>query len=62
MAASVWQVSGWCTTLMAGVADRYFAQGLPWLIPIMPHEASHSFIQGVRVSIHLRLQDMKASP
>ena len=38
LAASDWLVSGWCTTLVAGgwwrgVAERYFAQGLPWLIP-----------------------------
>ena len=24
------------TTLVAGVVDCYFAQGLPWLIPVMP--------------------------
>ena len=44
MAASVWLMSGLCTTLVAGVADCHFAQGLPWLIPVMPHEASHSSI------------------
>ena len=27
-----------------GVADCYFAQGLPWLIPFMPRDASHAFI------------------
>ena len=43
--ACIWLMSGWCTTLMAGVADCYFAQGLPWLIPVMPRdEVSHSFI------------------
>ena len=37
-------MSGWCTTLVAGDAKCYFAQGLPWLIPVRPHQASHSFI------------------
>ena len=37
-------MSSWCTTLVAGVANCYFAQGLLWLIPVMPHETSHSFI------------------
>ena len=32
------------STLVAWVADCYFAQGLPWLIPVMPHEALHSII------------------
>ena len=31
-------------TLVTGFSDCYFAQGLPWLIPIMPREASHLFI------------------
>ena len=44
MSASVWLMSDRCTTLVAGVADCYFAKGLPWLIPGMPREASHSFI------------------
>ena len=44
MAASVWLKSDWCTTLVARVADCYFAQGLPWLIPFMPREASQSLI------------------
>ena len=43
--ASVWLMSGWCTTLVAGVADCYLAQGLPWLIPFTPRiQTSHSFI------------------
>ena len=54
-------MSGWCTTLVAGVADCYFAQGLPWLIPVMPHEASHysfihSFMQAGRERAHLHVR------
>ena len=36
--------------MVAGVADCYFAQRLPWLIPVMPREASHSFIPRVSCS------------
>ena len=40
------RMSGWCTTLVAGVADCYSAQGSPWLIPVVPRdEASHSFLR-----------------
>ena len=39
-------MSGWCTTLGVGVADRYCAQGLPWLIPSMP---VMSFIKRQRI-------------
>ena len=35
-------MSGWCTTLVTGVADCYFAQRSPWLTPAMPRKASHS--------------------
>ena len=31
--------------LVAGVADRLVAQGLPWLLPIVPCKVSLSFIQ-----------------
>ena len=56
VAASVWLLSGWCTTLVAGVADCYFAQGLPWLIPVMPHEASHSSFIDVAAGFPKRIR------
>ena len=37
------QIEEWCTALVVGVADYYVAERLPWLIPLMPCKASHSF-------------------
>ena len=44
VAALVWMMSDWCTTPVAGVVDCWVAQGLPWLMPVMSREASHSLV------------------
>ena len=42
-------MSPWCMTLVAGVADCYFAQGLSWLILVMPRYIELVMLLGLKV-------------
>ena len=45
VAAAVWLMSGWCTTLVVGVADCYLPRGCRGLFPLcLARRPVHSFM------------------